>query len=213
MHLFHISQNASFCNNFFTCVPIHITKLCIVDICLMHCGIGAMCLLAFVGLSISNDWRSVVLCNIRWPSEIHIKVRSRSPITSISFVQSFWNCVQNTAMILPCSVQNFDTIGLLQRMLWTNEILRDLGLRLVSDGYTVLRSIPGVSLYSINITICWECTWGGVIKAPLLNFSVSNIFDLAKVPVTFFESHSYLTGVTAAQLRRHLSNMNVVLNS
>ena len=40
-----------------------------------------------------------------------------------------------------------------------------------------------------------------VTKAPFVNFSVSKILDLAKVHVRFFESHSYLTGVTAAQLR------------
>ena len=52
-----------------------------------------------------------------------------------------------------------------------------------------------------------------VTKAPFVNFSVSKIFDLAKVPVTFFESHWYLTGVTAAELRQHLSNMNEIFNS
>ena len=31
-------------------------------------------------------------------------------------------------MTLPCSVQNFNTFGQKQRMLWTNEILRDLVL-------------------------------------------------------------------------------------
>ena len=46
----------------------------------------------------------------------------------------------------------------------------------------------------------------GVTKAPFVNFSVSTILDLAKIPITFFESHSYLTGVAAAELRRHLSN-------
>ena len=41
------------------------------------------------------------------------------------------------------------------------------------------------------------CTGGchgsgvGVTKAPLVNFSVSKIFDLAKVHVRFLESHSY----------------------
>ena len=53
----------------------------------------------------------------------------------------------------------------------------------------------------------------GVTKAPLVNFSVSKNFDLTKVPVTFFESHSYLTGVIAAELRQHLSNMNVIFSS
>ena len=52
----------------------------------------------------------------------------------------------------------------------------------------------------------------GVTKAPFVNFSVSKIFDLAKVPVILFASHSYLTGVTAAELRQHLSNMNMIFN-
>ena len=50
----------------------------------------------------------------------------------------------------------------------------------------------------------------GVTKAPFVNFSVSKIFDLANVPVMFLASHSYLTVVTAAELRRHLSNINVI---
>ena len=53
----------------------------------------------------------------------------------------------------------------------------------------------------------------GVTQAPFVIFSVSNIFDPAKVPVRFFASHSYLTGVTASILRRHLSNINVIFNS
>ena len=53
----------------------------------------------------------------------------------------------------------------------------------------------------------------GVTKAPFANFSVSKIFDLAKVYVRFPESHSYLTGVTAAELRRHLPNINAIFNS
>ena len=40
----------------------------------------------------------------------------------------------------------------------------------------------------------------GVTKAPFVNFSVSKIFDIAKVPVKFFESLAYLTGITAAEL-------------
>ena len=52
----------------------------------------------------------------------------------------------------------------------------------------------------------------GLTKAPFVNFSVSKIFDLAEVPVRLFVSHSYLTGVTAAELRQHLSNMNMIFN-
>ena len=52
----------------------------------------------------------------------------------------------------------------------------------------------------------------GVTKAPFVNFSVSKIFDLSKVLVAFFESLSYLTGITAAELRRYLPNINVIFN-
>ena len=41
----------------------------------------------------------------------------------------------------------------------------------------------------------------GVTKAPFVNFSWSKIFDLAKVPIRFFKSHSYL------------SNINVLFNN
>ena len=37
--------------------------------------------------------------------------KSRSSITSVSIVQSFWYFAQGTAVILPCSVQNVKTIG------------------------------------------------------------------------------------------------------
>ena len=53
----------------------------------------------------------------------------------------------------------------------------------------------------------------GVTKAPFVNFSVSKMFDLEKVYARFLESHSYLTGVPAAELRRHLSNTNAISNS
>ena len=58
-----------------------------------------------------------------------------------------------------------------------------------------------------------QTTGVGVTKAPFVNFSVSKIFDLAKVPVIFFESLLYLTGITAAELRRYLSNINVIFNT
>ena len=38
------------------------------------------------------------------------------------------------------------------------------------------------------------------------------IFDDEKIPVMFFESLPYLTGVTALELWRHLSNTNVIFN-
>ena len=55
---------------------------------------------------------------------------------------------------------------------------------------------------------------GGVyLKALFVNFSVGKIFNLAKVPVRFFESHSYLTGCTTAELWLHLPNINMIFNS
>ena len=43
----------------------------------------------------------------------------------------------------------------------------------------------------------------GVTKAPFVDFSAWEIFDLAEVPVRFLESLSYLTGVTAARNERN----------
>ena len=53
----------------------------------------------------------------------------------------------------------------------------------------------------------------GVTKAPFVSFSVNKIFDLAKVPFRLSKSHLYLTGATTAELRRHLSNINVIFKS
>ena len=41
---------------------------------------------------------------------------------------------------------------------------------------------------------------------------ISLISDWVKVPHRSFELHWYLTGVTAAELRQHSSNMNVIFN-
>ena len=59
----------------------------------------------------------------------------------------------------------------------------------------------------------WKSPGMGVTKAPFVNVSVSKIFDLAEVPVRFLESHSYLTGVTTAELRWYLLNINVIFNN
>ena len=59
----------------------------------------------------------------------------------------------------------------------------------------------------------WTSFGVGVTKAPFVNFSVNKIFDLAEVPLSFFKSHLYLTGATAAELRRRLSNIHVIFKS
>ena len=74
-----------------------------------------------------------------------------------------------------------------------------------------LSSNPSHNLERVN-RLHLETGLGWGTKAPFVNFSVSKIFYLAKVLVRFFKSHSYLTGVTAAQLQWHLSNINVMLN-
>ena len=53
----------------------------------------------------------------------------------------------------------------------------------------------------------------GVTKAPFVNLSVNQFYYLANIPVRFFDSHSYLTGVTTAQLHWHLSNINMILDN
>ena len=49
--------------------------------------------------------------------------------------QSFWNVVHCTAVILTWSVQNIKNMCKLKGMLLANRILRNLRLRLISDGY------------------------------------------------------------------------------
>ena len=90
----------------------------------------------------------------------------------------------------------------------------------VSGGDNLWKDISGCHFgkRKYGITTNWNLneTDVGVTKSPLNNFFVKQIFDPAKVPVKFFTSHSYLTGVTTAELWRHLPNMpnmNVVLNS
>ena len=61
-------------------------------------------------------------------------------MTYLSVIQLFRHFAQSTAVSLPCSVQHFKTIEWLKQMLWTNEISRKLGLRWVSDGYSILYS-------------------------------------------------------------------------
>ena len=52
-----------------------------------------------------------------------------------------------------------------------------------------------------------------VTKAPFVNLSINQILHHAKVPVRFFGSHSYLEGVTAAELWRVMSNINMIFSS
>ena len=109
-----------------------------------------------------------------------------------------WGCWRN--LVTSRSDQTYVTLC------WCCHMLQHF--RLVKSHFITLRVQEGIA--SIFM---WRWTGVGVTKAPFANFSVSKIFDLAKVPVRFLESHSYLTGVTAAELRRHQPNINVIFNS
>ena len=67
----------------------------------------------------------------------------------------------------------------------------------ISQRYMSVRSSSGV----------------GVTRDPFVYFSISKMFDLAKVPVRLSELHLYLTGVPANQLRQHLSNINMIFTA
>ena len=71
---------------------------------------------------------------IWYPSETHLKLISRKISFGhnllLNYPQSFQIVLR--VVILPCSVQNFETIGQSQRILWANEISRCLSfLRLL----------------------------------------------------------------------------------
>ena len=70
-------------------------------------------------------------------------MKSYLSITSILNIISFCKFAQSTAVILPCSVQNFKMIGHLRNGLWTNKISRDLSLRRVSEGCPILQQPSG----------------------------------------------------------------------
>ena len=79
---------------------------------------------------------------------------------------------------------------------------------------TVLYNIlfMDISKYRSDSKLTTDTLGWGLNKALFVNFSVGKIFDLAKVPARLFESRSYLTGISAAELRRYLSNINVIFN-
>ena len=78
------------------------------------------------------------------------------------FAQSLRNFVQNTAVMLPCYVENFKSILQIKRMLWTNKISPGLCLRWVSDGYPIYiyrwRGTLQSSLATENVTVCLAST-------------------------------------------------------
>ena len=85
-------------------------------------------------------------------------MNSRLSITFFGSYPIVSKFAQSTAVILPCSVQNFKTIEQLKQMLWTNEISWDDSLRWVSDGYPILHNTPGLEYISFFVLrFLWCC--------------------------------------------------------
>ena len=67
----------------------------------------------------------------------------------------------------------------------------------------------------MNYAKCWKESHQGVgVTKPISSLPLfSSFFNIAKTHISYWISRLYLTGVVAAQLRRHLSNMNVIKKS
>ena len=59
--------------------------------------------------------------------------------------------------------------------------------------------MPTVVQSSMSVVITGS--GAGVTKAPFTDLPTTEIFDITKSGIEIFECHSYLTGVTAAELR------------
>ena len=74
---------------------------------------------------------------------------------SLRIPQSLWKFAQSTAVILPCSVQNFKTIGREEWMLWTNDISLDFTWRWVPEirhSATARRFVTGQLLTAVSVS-------------------------------------------------------------
>ena len=103
----------------------------------------------FVGdnpLIVTRTW---ALCNIGYPSETHLKLKSHknSFVHNIRFscrivlkIYTTHNC---DTTVLHTKLRN----GLLWNMLWENEISRDLGESCFSDGYPILHNAQSNFIY------------------------------------------------------------------
>ena len=86
-----------------------------------------------------------------------------------------------------------------------------LSVKFISHHFNVFQNLDSTEFFSVIVQPHCDLTthpanmpqsaWTGVgvTKTPFVNFSVSKIFHLAKIPVKFFEWHSDLTGVTAPE--------------
>ena len=90
-----------------------------------------------------------------YPSETHLKLKSRE----VSFVRNLfhvvllcWTFAQSTAVILPCSLQNFSASGRQEGVLCRIENSRDLSLKCISDRYPILQGPAD----SEPVTLLWR---------------------------------------------------------
>ena len=88
--------------------------------------------------------------------------KSRSSITCVSVIQSFWNFAQSMTVSLPCSVQNFKMIEQLWNKLWSKETLLDLSLT-----HLPLDKMATILQTTFSKAFCWmkmlefwlKCHW------------------------------------------------------
>ena len=96
---------------------------------------------------IQDNMKTAFLC-IWYNSQSHSNsnlTKSRLPMNYFAVVKLFSNFAQRTAVSQPCPWPNFKTMWQLKCMLGENEILRDLSLRWVLDGYPTLPYITTAS--------------------------------------------------------------------
>ena len=82
---------------------------------------------------------------IGYCGETHPKLKSCEISFAYSLFPSFpivFHFAHCTAMIVTCFAQRCETIGQLKYILWINDILRDLMLRSVIEGYIILYQTP-----------------------------------------------------------------------
>ena len=89
------------------------------------CRLCMICLWLFKLLPTSQQLTGALLhystrgcCIMGYPPETHLKLKNRLSTICFSVAQSFWNFAQSTAVVLPCSVQNFKMMGQLKLMSW-----------------------------------------------------------------------------------------------
>ena len=78
--------------------------------------------------------------------------------------------------------------------------------------FTVSNKLVKVLLRHHEITVAQNtfCTGMGATKPIFSVPLISEIFSFVKIHVSYWTSRLYFTGVAAAQLRWHLSNINVI---